>query len=73
MLWRVRVLAVCMHVWPWHVCKEQPTLQTIVMHMLDYTVEPPNKGHFGSGPFVLYSEVVPWSETSMFCVFIEQF
>ena len=26
------------------------------------TVEPPNKGHFGNGPFVLSSEVVPISE-----------
>ena len=27
-----------------------------------YTVEPPNKGHFGSRAFVLYSEVVLWWE-----------
>ena len=27
-----------------------------------YTVEPPNKGHFGNGSFVLSSEVVPISE-----------
>ena len=26
------------------------------------TVEPPNKGHFGSGTFVLFSEVVLWWE-----------
>ena len=26
------------------------------------TVEPPNKGHFGNGSFVLSSEVVPISE-----------
>ena len=26
------------------------------------TVEPPNKGHFGNGPFVLCSEVVLISE-----------
>ena len=26
------------------------------------TVEPPNKGHFGNGPLVLCSEVVPISE-----------
>ena len=25
-----------------------------------YTVEPPNKGHFGSGAFVLFSEFVLW-------------
>ena len=27
-----------------------------------YTVEPPNKGHFGNGHFVLFSEAVPISE-----------
>ena len=27
-----------------------------------YTVEPPNKGHFGNRSFVLSSEVVPISE-----------
>ena len=27
-----------------------------------YTVEPPNKGHFGSRSFVLFSEVVLWWE-----------
>ena len=26
------------------------------------TVEPPNKGHFGSGHFVLYLETVLWWE-----------
>ena len=26
------------------------------------TVEPPNKGHFGNGQFVLFSEAVPISE-----------
>ena len=30
-----------------------------------YTVEPPKKGHFGSIPFVLHSEVVPISEVHM--------
>ena len=30
------------------------------------TVEPPNKGHFGNGPLVLYSEVVPISEVHDF-------
>ena len=30
-----------------------------------YTVEPPNKGHFGSGAFVLYSEVVLWWEVRL--------
>ena len=27
---------------------------------LPYTVEPPNKGHFGNGHFVLFSEAVPY-------------
>ena len=31
-----------------------------------YTVEPPNKGHFGSRGFVLCSEVVPISEVHYF-------
>ena len=30
------------------------------------TVEPPNKGHFGNGPLVLCSEVVPISEVHDF-------
>ena len=29
---------------------------------LQYTVEPPNKGHFGANSFVLCREVVPISE-----------
>ena len=29
------------------------------------TVEPPNKGHFGNGSFVLCSEVVPISEVPL--------
>ena len=29
-------------------------------HLIQYTVEPPNKGHFGSRAFVLFSEVVLW-------------
>ena len=33
-----------------------------------YTVEPPNKGHFGNGFFVLSSEVVPISEVH--CILI---
>ena len=31
-----------------------------------YTVEPPNKGHFGNGPLVLCSEVVPILEVHDF-------
>ena len=30
-----------------------------------YTVEPPNKGHFGSGEFVLYWEAVLWQEVRL--------
>ena len=30
-----------------------------------YTMEPPNKGHIGSGTFVLYLEVVPISEVTI--------
>ena len=33
-----------------------------------YTVEPPNKGHFGNGPLVLCSEVVPISEVHDFSI-----
>ena len=33
-----------------------------IMGMHDNTVEPPNKGHFGNGHFVLFSEAVPISE-----------
>ena len=31
-----------------------------------HTVEPPNKGHFGNGPLILCSEVVPISEVHDF-------
>ena len=34
--------------------------------MKGYIVEPPNKGHFGNGPFVLCSEIVPISEVHDF-------
>ena len=30
-----------------------------------YTVEPPNKGHFGANSFVYFREVVPISEVSI--------
>ena len=30
------------------------------------TVEPPNKGHFGNGSFVLCLEVVPISEVQLY-------
>ena len=33
-----------------------------------YTVEPPKKGHFGSRPFVLCSEVVPISEVHSYFI-----
>ena len=32
------------------------------VHIYTCTVEPPNKGHFGSRGFVLFSEVVLWWE-----------
>ena len=34
--------------------------------LITFTVEPPNKGHFGNGPLVLCSEVVPISEVHDF-------
>ena len=37
---------------------------------LTITVEPPNKGHFGSGAFVLYSEVVLWWEVQINLLFL---
>ena len=33
------------------------------------TVEPPNKGHFGNGSFVLSSEVVPISEVHRILIY----
>ena len=36
------------------------------------TVEPPNKGHFGNGHFVLFSEAVPISE-ACHCLTMESF
>ena len=46
----------------------------VIINIL-YTVEPPNKGHFGNGPLVLCSEVVPISEVHDFsthfdCIYI---
>ena len=38
--------------------------------VLAYTVEPQNKGHFGNGHFVLFSEAVPISE-ACHCLTIE--
>ena len=38
--------------------------------MIIYTVEPPNKGHFGSGAFVLYSEAVLWWEVQINLLFL---
>ena len=40
------------------VIDEQNCYTAIIIHDIVYTVEPPNKGHFGNGPFVLCSEVV---------------
>ena len=40
---------------------------TIPVPILDRnTVEPPNKGHFENGPFVLCSEVVPILEVQLY-------
>ena len=49
----------------------------IIMMTLCYTVEPPNKGHFGNGPLILCSEVVPISEvhdisTHFDCIILNQ-
>ena len=42
-------------------------LAIIGLHFLFLaTVEPPNKGHFGNGPLVLCSEIVPISEVHDF-------
>ena len=38
----------------------------ILLDDTGYTVEPPNKGHFGNGALVLCSEVVPISEVPDF-------
>ena len=38
--------------------------------MISYTVEPLNKGHFGSRAFVLFSEVVLWWEVRVSTQFI---
>ena len=38
--------------------------------MIICTVEPPNKGHFGSGDFVLYLEAVLWWEVRITIVSI---
>ena len=47
------------------VSKHVETLDSVSNYYL-YTVEPPNKGHFGNGPLVLCSEVVPISEVHDF-------
>jgi len=36
---------------------------------METTVEPPNKGHFGNGSFVLSSEVVPISEVHSLLIY----
>ena len=38
------------------------TITIIAISLFMITVEPPNKGHFGSRAFVLFSEVVLWWE-----------
>ena len=55
---------------PWYICRYRvypPYLSLLcLLHprldVVAATVEPPNKGHFGSGAFVLFSEVVLWWE-----------
>ena len=44
-----------------------PKLVSVFVHF-NTTVEPPNKGHFGNGPLVLCSEVVPISEVHDFSI-----
>ena len=46
--------------------KIKPVLDTLT------TVEPPKRGHFGNGPFVLSSEVVPISEVHHILMFFLQ-
>jgi len=43
---------------------------TITALLYFITVEPPNKGHFGNGSFVLSSEVVPISEVHHILIYI---
>jgi len=47
---------------PWKALRNDPHLATLPQNELGNTVEPPNKGHFGSRAFVLFSEVVLWWE-----------
>ena len=47
-------LCVCMYV-----AIRRPHTVRVYMYVCIYTVELPNNGHIGSGPFVLYIEVVP--------------
>ena len=42
---------------------------TIKTYTVMYTVEPPKRGHFWNGPFVLSSEVVPISEVHHILMF----
>ena len=41
-----------------------------IVEVLASTVKPPKKGHFGSRPFVLCSEVVPISEVHSYFHYI---
>ena len=43
-------------------CNRRLTYQNSFGFLVGYTVEPPKKGHFGNGTFVLSSEVVLISE-----------
>ena len=55
---------------PWKAVRNDPHLATLPQNELGNTVEPPNKGHFGSRAFVLYSEVVLWWEVQANMQFI---
>ena len=45
---------------------ECPYTAACLQYNTTRTVEPPNKGHFGNGSFVLCSEVVPISEVQSY-------
>ena len=51
-------------------CKKVHYYEQYNCPKLHNTVEPPNKGHFGNGFFVLSSEVVPISEVHCILIFL---
>ena len=56
--WLLGALQLCIFYW-WLLA---------LLDSIAFTVEPPNKGHFGNRPFVLSSKVVPISEVC--CILI---